>query len=142
MTSLFTLLKGQREDQAQVPSLFFFMAPHIRDRARAPTRLDTSLGIMQISFYGCAARCGSMVGLSEFSYIIHRADNTSATHIIRAGTTNHHHPAPAEFAASHVIMHVMNRMIDSKTESPQNRTKACFILSKPHPTGQLARSSE
>ena len=27
-------------------------------------------------------------------------------------------------------MHVMNRMIDSKTESPQNRTKACFILSK------------
>ena len=24
----------------------------------------------------------------------------------------------------------MNRMIDSKTESPQNRTKACFILSK------------
>jgi hypothetical protein len=27
-------------------------------------------------------------------------------------------------------MHVTNRMIDSKTESPQNRTKACFILSE------------
>jgi hypothetical protein len=27
-------------------------------------------------------------------------------------------------------MHVMNRMIDSKTESPQSRTKACFILSE------------
>ena len=27
-------------------------------------------------------------------------------------------------------MHVMNRMIDSKTETPQNRTRACFILSK------------
>jgi armadillo repeat-containing protein 8 len=29
-------------------------------------------------------------------------------------------------------MHVINRMIDSKTESPQNRTKACFILSEQH----------
>ncbi|KAI0306232.1 ARM repeat-containing protein [Multifurca ochricompacta] len=51
-----------------------------------------------------------------------------ATHIIRASAANHHHPAPPDLAASLVVMHVMNRLIDSKSESPQCRTKACFIL--------------
>ena len=51
----------------------------------------------------------------------------SATHIIRA---NHHHPAQPDLNSSLVVMHVMNRMIDSKTESPQSRTKACFVLSE------------
>ncbi|KAN0129589.1 ARM repeat-containing protein [Lactarius tabidus] len=49
-----------------------------------------------------------------------------ATHIIRASAANHHPGQPDP--NSLVVMHVMNRMIDSKAESPQNRTKACFVL--------------
>ncbi|KAH9022341.1 armadillo-type protein [Lactarius pseudohatsudake] len=51
-----------------------------------------------------------------------------ATHIIRATATNHHHPTQPDLNSSLVVLHVMNRMIDSTSESPQSRTKACFVL--------------
>ncbi|KAI0263468.1 ARM repeat-containing protein [Gloeopeniophorella convolvens] len=56
------------------------------------------------------------------------AASLCATHIIRATAANHHHPSPPDLSSSLVVMHVMNRMIESTTEKPQNRTKACFIL--------------
>ncbi|KAI9446024.1 ARM repeat-containing protein [Lactarius indigo] len=56
------------------------------------------------------------------------AASLCATHIIRATATNHHHPAQPDLNSSLVVLHVMNRMIDSKSESPQSRTKACFVL--------------
>ncbi|KAH9071040.1 ARM repeat-containing protein [Lactarius deliciosus] len=65
------------------------------------------------------------------------AASLCATHIIRATATNHHHPAQPDLNSSLVVLHVMNRMIDSKTESPQSRTKACFVLK-----GSLAKLSE
>ncbi|KAH9032520.1 ARM repeat-containing protein [Lactarius hengduanensis] len=56
------------------------------------------------------------------------AASLCATHIIRATATNHHHPTQPDLNSSLVVLHVMNRMIDSKSESPQSRTKACFVL--------------
>ncbi|KAI0064492.1 ARM repeat-containing protein [Artomyces pyxidatus] len=56
------------------------------------------------------------------------AASLCATHIIRASASNHHHPTPPDLASSLIVMHVMNRMIASPTESTQTRSKACFIL--------------
>ncbi|TFY76979.1 hypothetical protein EWM64_g7033, partial [Hericium alpestre] len=50
-----------------------------------------------------------------------------ATHIIRASVSNHH-PSSPDLPAAMTVMHVMNRLISSSTDSPQARTKACFIL--------------
>ncbi|KAI0253577.1 ARM repeat-containing protein [Lactifluus subvellereus] len=86
-------------------------APAGRPSSEFPPALTLALGL-------CKSR----------STDVQLAAGLCATHIIRASAANHHHPASPDLAASLVIMHVMNRMIDSKTESPQSRTKACFIL--------------
>ncbi|KAI0284920.1 ARM repeat-containing protein [Russula brevipes] len=86
-------------------------APTGRSSTESPVTLTLALGL-------CKSR----------STDVQLAASLCATHIIRASAANHHHPAVPDLSASLVIMHVMNRMIDSKTESPQSRTKACFIL--------------
>ena len=53
----------------------------------------------------------------------------SATHIIRSA--NNHSVIDPSWVPG--IMDVVNRMIASQSESAQNRTKACFILSKSPP---------
>ncbi|TFY75860.1 hypothetical protein EWM64_g8156 [Hericium alpestre] len=50
-----------------------------------------------------------------------------ATHIIRASVSSHH-PSSPDLPAAMTVMHVMNRLISSSTDSPHARTKSCFIL--------------
>ena len=50
---------------------------------------------------------------------------TSATHITRASIAG---LLGSDLSYSFPIVHALNRLIASTTESPANRTKACFIL--------------
>ncbi|KAI0045366.1 ARM repeat-containing protein [Auriscalpium vulgare] len=56
------------------------------------------------------------------------AASLCAAHIIRASASNHHHVTSLNLPASHIVLHVVNRMISSSSDSPQTRTKACFVL--------------
>lgn len=53
----------------------------------------------------------------------------SATYIIRASGTSH--SIPSDDASALTVLSVVNRMI-ATTDSPQTRTKACFILCAPN----------
>ena len=58
-----------------------FIASQICDHVRVSTCPHSGFGVVQISFYGYAACCGSMVESSGLSYIIRRADSASVRRI-------------------------------------------------------------
>ncbi|KAI0280546.1 armadillo-type protein, partial [Russula aff. rugulosa BPL654] len=106
LTALASLAKDNHDVAVQLAR-----APAGRLTTDSPVTLTLALGL-------CKSR----------STDVQLAAGLCATHIIRASSTNHHHSSSPDLTSSLVVMHVMNRMIDSRTESPQNRTKACFIL--------------
>ena len=50
----------------------------------------------------------------------------SVTNIIRAQANNH--PGAVDPAAALTVIQVLNRILMSTSESPQNQTRACYIL--------------
>jgi len=59
-------------------------------------------------------------------YLLLNVVEISVTNIIRAQANNH--PGMVDPAAVLTVIQVLNRILNSPSESPQNQTKACHTL--------------
>ena len=81
----------------------------------------------QESCHGCPTRSVIMVSPSRPTYLLLIMVEISVTNIIRAQANNH--PGTVDPAAALTVIQVLNRILISPLESPQNQTKACHTLS-------------
>lgn len=63
---------------------------------------------------------------ARYLYVLLNMVEISVTNIIRAQANNH--PGTVDPAAALTVIQVLNRILISPLESPQNQTKACHTL--------------